>query len=122
MTSRSIYSKTYNEKDGLYWTKKRKDNVLFLHMHQNYFNDLLRSRQIIVNGQVIRRGHLFLNEVFEKIGLPKTKEGQFVGWVYDENNPVGDNFVDFGINPRGSHPNVILDFNVDGYILDMNIF
>jgi hypothetical protein len=58
-----------------------------------------------------------------------TKAGHEVGWVYDEKNPVGDNFVDFGIydlyNERarafvnGYERTILLDFNVDGVISDL---
>ena len=55
------------------------------------------------------------------LGVPRRAIGQLVGWVYDENNPNGDNFVDLDIfNERNNNnENVfILDPNVDGYILD----
>ena len=62
------------------------------------------------------------------IGIPKTKAGQIVGWIYDEKNPVGDNFVDFGIYDvnneakrdfvNGYERSILLDFNVDGNIWD----
>lgn len=55
------------------------------------------------------------------LGVPRRVIGQLVGWVYDENNPNGDNFVDLDIfNERNNNDeNVfILDPNVDGYILD----
>ena len=68
-----------------------------------------------------------MNEVYEMLGIPKTVIGQRVGWVYDENNPVGDNFVDFGIYDlynekardfvNGYERTILLDFNVDGDIL-----
>lgn len=90
----------------------------FLVQQQNYANDLLKSR-----------GHLFLNEVYDMIGAQRTKAGQCVGWVYDEAHPVGDNYVDFGIfdinKPKacdfvnGYEKAIILDFNVDGNILDL---
>ena len=31
------------------------------------------------------------------LGLPPTKAGQVVGWVYDAEHPIGDNYVDFGL-------------------------
>ena len=55
------------------------------------------------------------------LGVPRRAIGQLVGWVYDENNPNGDKFVDLDIfNERNNNnENVfILDPNVDGYILD----
>ena len=92
------------------WDRSRDMNVFFLKFTQDYFNDLLKLR-----------GHLFLNEVYDRLGIPRRAIGQCVGWVYNENNPNGDNFVDLDIfNERNNNDeNVfILDPNVDGYILD----
>ena len=62
------------------------------------------------------------------LGFNKIPEGQVIGWIYDEKNPIGDNFVDFGIFDMNKEPNIrfingdergiILDFNHDGNILD----
>ena len=89
-------------------------NLYFLRCQQKYANEKLRNR-----------GYLLLNEVYDMIGIPKTEVGQVVGWLYDERNPVGDNFVDFGIYEdynaefiNGYTDRVLLDFNVDGNILD----
>ena len=92
------------------WDRSRDMNVFFLKFTQDYFNDLLKLR-----------GYLFLNEVYDRLGIPRRALGQCVGWVYNENNPNGDNFVDLDIfNERNNNDeNVfILDPNVDGYILD----
>ena len=92
------------------WDRSRDMNVFFLKFTQDYFNDLLKLR-----------GYLFLNEVYDRLGIPRRALGQCVGWVYNENNPNGDNFVDLDIfNERNNNnENVfILDPNVDGYILD----
>lgn len=97
------------------WTKDPEYNLMFLKDQQRYANDLLKSR-----------GHLFLNEVYDMLGLPRSTAGAIVGWVYDEKNPVGDNFVDFGIYDlydekkrdfvNGYERSILLDFNVDGEI------
>jgi hypothetical protein len=89
----------------------------------------LRSIQNMMNDRLKAHGHVFLNEAYAALGFQPTKEGQIVGWVYDEKNPVGDNFIDFGIydlnniaNCRfldGIEKGLLLDFNVDGPILDM---
>lgn len=92
------------------WDKSREYNEIYLKLQQDYASSLLRYR-----------GHLFLNEVYDMLGVPRRAIGQLVGWVYDENNPNGDNFVDLDIfNERNNNDeNVfILDPNVDGYILD----
>lgn len=100
------------------WSKDSEYNLMFLKHQQNHANDMLKSR-----------GYLFLNDVYDMLGIPKTKAGQVVGWVYDEENPIGDNFVDFGIfdiyNEKardfvnGYERTILLDFNVDGNILDL---
>lgn len=99
------------------WCKDAEYNLVFLKQQQNYANDLLKSR-----------GFVFLNEVYDMIGTPRSKAGQIVGWVYDENNPVGDNYIDFGIYTdseaghlfvKGVERSILLDFNVDGNVLDI---
>ena len=100
------------------WTKDPEYNLMFLKDQQRYANDLLKSK-----------GYLFLNDVYDMLGIPRSKAGQCVGWIYDEKYPVGDNFVDFGIYDiynekardfvNGYERTILLDFNVDGDILDM---
>lgn len=112
----SDYARFFDEASP-YWQKDPEYNLMFLKAQQQYANDLLKSR-----------GRLFLNEVYEMLGIEKSKAGQIVGWVYDPVNPVGDNFVDFGIYDmskdrvrafvNGYEPNILLDFNVDGNVWD----
>jgi hypothetical protein len=87
---------------------------------------MLRGQQQYANDLLHARGYVFLNDVYDMLGIDRTKEGQIVGWVYNKNNEVGDNFVDFGIletnreTEDGSYePAILLDFNVDGNILDL---
>lgn len=68
------------------WTKDPEWNKMFLLKQQNYWNDVLK-----------RRGHVFLNDVRESLGLDRVPSGQVVGWIYNEANPTGDNYIDFGI-------------------------
>lgn len=99
-----------------YWDENPQYSLMFLKAQQQYANDILRSK-----------GFLSLNEVYKMLGLPEVADGQVVGWIYDEDNPVGDNYVDFGIYDSsqnfndfiyGTDGGILLDFNVDGYILD----
>ena len=100
------------------WQNDPEYNLMFLKSQQQYANDLL-----------IARGRLFLNEVYDMLGMERSKAGQVVGWVYNEANPSGDNFVDFGIYDlhkertrafvNGLEPSILLDFNVDGNIWDL---
>lgn len=100
-----------------HWEPNNEYNIMFIKAQENYANDLLRAKK-----------RLFLNDVYEMLGLPRTKAGQVVGWVYDKDNPVGDNYVDFGMYAdnlsysdfaNGLDPAILLDFNVDGNIWEM---
>ena len=96
------------------WTKDPETNLMFLKHQQGYANDLLEGR-----------GYLFLNEVYDMLGIERTVAGQSVGWIYDKN--VIDK-IDFGIYNRhnqaarrfvnGIERTILLDFNVDGNILN----
>ena len=100
------------------WQNDPEYNLMFLKAQQQYANDLLKAK-----------GRLFLNEVYDMLGLERTKAGQVVGWVYNPENPTGDNFVDFGIYDmskervrafvNGYEPSILLDFNVDGDVWSM---
>ena len=70
-----------------------------------------------------------LNEVYDALGFPRTKEGQIIGWLYDENDPTLHNYIDFGIYDHmnansedfvnGYTRDILLDFNPDGNILSL---
>lgn len=85
----------------------------------------LKELEAYANARLKLQGYLFLNDVYETLGIPRSKAGQVVGWTYDEGNPMGDNYVDFGIYQKhnagfinGYERKLLLDFNVDGVILD----
>lgn len=112
----SDYARLFD--DGcLGWTKDPEYNLMFLKDQQRYANDRLKTK-----------GCLFLNEVYDMLGIPRTKAGAVVGWIFDEKHPNGDNFVDFGIYDmnnaktrdfvNGYERTILLDFNVDGVIYD----
>lgn len=118
----SEYARFFDEWNSDAHTKDPEYNLMFLRRQQDYANEKLKANT-----------HLFLNEVYDMLGIPRTKAGQMVGWIYDEKNPNGDNYVDFGIydlngtakqNERkmafvnGQERNILLDFNVDGIIYD----
>lgn len=92
-----------------YWDKDPDYNELFLKARERQFNDKLRATH-----------HLFLNEVLESLGFPTTKMGQVVGWRIDPDDTTADNYIDFRmfeVIEDGRHV-FMLDFNVDGSILD----
>ena len=96
------------------WSRTPEYNFSFLRAQQNMWNDRLRAR-----------GHVFLNEIYDALGIERSKEGAVVGWVLDKN---GDNFIDFGLYDldsesahrfvNGLDRSILLDFNVDGLIYD----
>lgn len=100
-----------------YWNENPEDNLIFIKQVERFCNQKLKIK-----------GVLFLNDVYEALGMPLTKAGQVVGWVYNEKDPIGDNFVDFGLYKdnlsytdfvNGWDPVILLDFNVDGNIWDL---
>lgn len=111
--SASVYARIFDETSSS-WSPQWGANQLFIQCQQNYANDLLKSR-----------GHIFLNEVYDMLRLPRSKEGALVGWVYGKG---GDDFVDFGVFEgdvfsamrfvNGHERSVLLDFNVDGVIIE----
>lgn len=114
-TMHSIYSIVFDD-GNLGWSKNAELNKVFLIQQQEAANYRLKTK-----------GYLFLNEVYEMLGAPRTQYGQFAGWVYDDDPATGDNFVDFGIfdiynenacdflNLR--EKTIILDFNCIGNII-----
>lgn len=100
----SKYARIF-DKNSVNWSKDQKVNLIFLKCQQTYVTDLLK-----------RKGTVFLNEVYEMLGLPRSQEGCVVGWHYDEKNPIGDNYIDFGLSDISVSNPIVLDFNVDGRV------
>jgi hypothetical protein len=110
----SPYATLFDEASR-YWEKDAAYNLMFLRARQQQANDMLRANR-----------HLFLNDVLKMLDLPITPAGQVVGWVYNEEDPNGDNYVDFGLyemykdecdnGKLAFERTYLLDFNVDGDI------
>lgn len=87
----------------------------------------LRSQQSLANDKLKANGYLFLSDIYDQLGIKRTKMSQTVGWIYKpEGNEAGDNFVDFGIletnretEDGGYEKAILMEFNVDGPILDL---
>jgi len=106
----SVYARFFDE-SSREWRKDAELNKVFIMCQERYANHLLQVR-----------GHVFLNEVYDSLGLDRSSAGQVVGWVLNDD---GDNYVDFGLFKEGNERfvngwerSVILDFNVDGVIFD----
>lgn len=112
----SIYARFFDE-SSTEWSKDPEYNLSFLN-----------GCQKLATAKLQAKGYLFLNEVYEMLGLDKSKAGQMVGWIYDPDDPCRDNYVDFNIYTdvhrkanrafvNGYERSILLDFNVDGDIL-----
>ena len=95
--------------------------------NMNYNLMLLRSQQQLANDKLVADGFLFLSDVYDMLGITRTKMSQSVGWIYKpDGNSNGDNFVDFGVmvvkretEDGGYEDAILMNFNVDGPILDL---
>lgn len=101
------------------WDNDASYNLSYLKCKQNYWNDVLRTRH---------NHTVFLNEIYKDLGFPVTEAGQVVGWTLKDNGQPKDGYIDFGMFNLAYQPNVdfvngyepvcVLDFNVDGVVLD----
>ena len=105
----------FNWQDAQHHTPDWDANIRFLNCQQAYANQKLELQ-----------GYLFLNDVYDMLGLPRTKAGQVVGWIFDPEDKTIDSRVSFGIFEPRNHRTIngyeeeciLLDFNVDGPIID----
>ena len=110
----SPYAKVFDEGNPNY-RDTPEYNFLFLKNQQSWANDKLRIQ-----------GYLFLSDVYDALGFERTPQSQIAGWLMDSTS--GDMQVDFGIYNtdiektrdfiNGLEKSIILDFNVDGVILE----
>ena len=71
-----IYSRIFDEYSDRwqrYWNGQQVLN--YLQVKENELNDMLAIR-----------GHVFLNEVYDKLGMERTAEGAVVGWIKSAHN------------------------------------
>lgn len=110
----SVYSRWFDEYNPHY-QNVAEYNLMFLRTTQSQMNDRLKAR-----------GHVFLNEVYDALGIKRSPAGAVTGWVY--NRETGDDYIDFGLYEdnttardfiNGWEKRVLLDFNVDGVIYDL---
>jgi hypothetical protein len=109
----SIYARWFDETNRNFNKYRPELNRFTVQCQQQYANDQLKAR-----------GHIFLNEVYDMLGMDRTKEGAVVGWV----KGVGNDYVDFGVFQGdlqaakefvlGQNGAILLDFNVCGPIYD----
>lgn len=115
-----VYSQVFDQYSDRWRRSWTPDQVWeYLRQKQREANDMLRIRK-----------HIFLNEVYDLLGLDRTEAGAVVGWILTKNNP--DTFVDFGLDSmpeerrreflsadRNEDIWIRLHFNPDGLIYNM---
>lgn len=91
----------------------------------SYMDMFIRSQEHIAQNKLVANRVLFLNEVYDALGLERTVAGQQVGWIYDPSDMDSDRdnyvrFRTFEVNvetENGIEKGIMIDFNVDGLIL-----
>lgn len=104
----------YFDPTSVNWVKEAEYNMMFLRAQEKWANDRLTAV-----------GYLYLNEVYEALGLDRSDAGQLVGWKKDKNGD-NDGYVSFCLGNifdesarafvNGQENVALLDFNVDGII------
>lgn len=111
---RSQYARFFDESNPN-WDKNWTYNSHFIKCQEQWANDMLRAR-----------GHVLLNDVYDMLGIPRSKAGCVVGWV--AGNDKGDDYISFGVFNdlyrgqlfvNGDERSILLDFNVDGVVYDL---
>lgn len=104
--SKSPYSALFDDNNGN-WQDAHEFNVNFLRIQEQLLTDKLRAQ-----------GSLLLNEVYDRLDMPRTPTGALVGWMIG--HPDSDDFVEFDIQPlHDFHGTLMVDFNVAGPVYDM---
>lgn len=115
-----IYSQIFDQYSDRWRRSWTPDQVFsYLRQKQREANDMLRIRK-----------HLFVNEVYDLLGMDRTEAGAVCGWILTKNNP--DSFVDFGLDDipeeklrqilsaeRNEDISIRLHFNPDGLIYNL---
>jgi hypothetical protein len=97
----------------------------------NYNIMFLRAQEKFLNQKLQAQGWLFLSDVYDALDIQQTQASRVVGWLKDAHvKGTGDGYVDFTaaiMNGEtqeardffnGYNKAVLLDFNVDGMIME----
>ena len=103
---RSPYSALFDDNNSN-WQEANEFNIAFLRIQEDRLTDKLRSQ-----------GSLMLNEVYDRLDLPRTYAGAVNGWMIG--HPDSDDFVEIQIIPvHDFQGTLMLDFNVAGDVAHM---
>lgn len=112
----------YFTRHNEHWDRSPDVIKIFMLNTQRDLNDLLFARAKTSPRGI---GMVTLNEAFERMGfdIPADGSGLSVGWIYDEHEPFGDNYIELDVSPcrlPGDDGRLqqayYVDFNVDGNI------
>lgn len=112
----SDYARYFAHGEARGWEQNDNYNELFLKAQQNAANHILATN-----------GILFLNDIYDMLGIDRSISGQAVGWIKDEDAEESDCFVDLRFrkvyresadSENGYESVWLIDPNVDGPILD----
>lgn len=100
---------------NIHWTNDSQYNIQQLDVFLRHVNELLKTKE-----------SLFINEVLDVFGFPRTDIGATNGWVYEPNDHRSSCYVDFGIDKdavlkkyrQGITEPILITLNPDGYIVD----
>lgn len=85
-----------------HWSTNKANDALFIRTQLNYTQDKLHAR-----------GHLFLNEIYDMFGFPRSSKGATEGWLTSRR---GKGQVRFKIVELDD--GFLIDFTPDGVIYD----
>lgn len=116
------------------------DELYCASMYARYFDDKCRGfrnnpeynlawlikREHEANDRLQEEGELLLNDVYDMLGMERSRAGGHVGWRAGwKTGPKGDGYISFGIHKTYNKdfvnlrsPIALLDFNCDGEILE----
>jgi hypothetical protein len=108
----SQYSRWF-DRSNPNWQKTAEYNRAYIDLQIFQLNDRLKAR-----------GHVFLNEVYDDLGLSHTSQGAIVGWTWPPREGCdGDIICDIMVSRQdfhiGNEYQILLDFNVDGIIWNL---
>lgn len=83
----SAYAQMFARGISSQWDSNEYYNRSYILGRQEWWSTILR-----------KRGHVYLNEVYESLGFPHTKDGSVIGWVYDPGDPDSVDHIEFDIH------------------------
>lgn len=81
------------------WNQQLEFNLLFLRGIENHMNQMLRIK-----------GYVFFNDLMDVLHMPRTREGQKMGWRRDIHNANHPNQVRLNVTSDRENQSVLVEF------------